>query len=145
MFSKLFSRKDEKTGQINAGESKFQASVPEASTAGQEIHNLAAQEFGLMFSFENGKSQTFTSLPILIGREDQNTLILQDPSVSSQHACVYFDERLQKVCIADLDSINGLFINDRPTRRNILQDDARIKIGNLTLTFRDTGYIHSGS
>ena len=138
-ITKLFGRKDDED------EGKSAPPAPQPPATEQGIQNLAGQEFGLMFTFENGKSQTFTTLPFLIGRGEQSALVLQDSSVSAQHAYVYYDERLQQVCISDLDSTNGLFINDQPTRKNILQDEARIRLGNVMLTFRDTGYIHSSS
>jgi pSer/pThr/pTyr-binding forkhead associated (FHA) protein len=143
-ITKLFGHKDDD----DEGKSASAASSPPAASspaAEQSVQNLAEQEFGLMFTFESGKSKTFTTLPFVIGRGEQSALVLQDPSISTQHAYVYYDERLQKVCISDLDSTNGLFINDQPTRRNILQDEARIRLGSVMLTFRDTGYIHSGS
>lgn len=136
-ITKLFGRKDE--------EDERKSAPTESPTTDQSVQNLTDQEFGLMFTIENGSSQTFTALPIVIGRGEQSTLVLQDPSVSAQHAYVYYDDRLQKVCISDLDSTNGLFINDQPTRKNLLLDEARIRLGNVMLTFRDTGYIHSGS
>jgi pSer/pThr/pTyr-binding forkhead associated (FHA) protein len=146
MFSKIFGRKDNTQERSGAQEAAPETSTPVLSTGPEQgIQNLTAQDFGLMFTIENGRSQTFITLPISIGRGEQNAFVIQDPSVSIQHAYVYYDERLQKVCISDLDSTNGLFINDRPTRRNILQDDARIQIGSVMLTFRDTGYIHSGT
>ena len=125
----------------DAGVRSGQESLPESSTLQQDANALAGQEFGLMFTFENGESRTFSSLPILIGRGEQSTLVLDDPSVSAKHAYVDYDGRLQSVCISDLDSTNGLYINDQPTRKNILQDDTRIRLGSVSLTFRDTGYI----
>ena len=136
-ITKLFGRKDEEDEKKNE--------LAPAPVTEHNVQNLADQEFGLMFTFENGSSQTFTTLPIVIGRSEQSALVLQDSSVSAQHAYVYYDNRLQKVCISDLDSTNGLFINDQPTRKNILLDEAAIRLGNVLLTFRDTGYIHSGS
>lgn len=139
-ITKLFGRKDDDENK----EQGAPAGSPPPATE-QSVQNLAEQGFGLMFTLENGQSQTFTTLPFVIGRGEQSVLILQDPSVSAQHAYVFYDDRLQKVCISDLDSTNGLFINDQPTRKNILQDEAKIRLGSVMLTFRDTGYIHSGS
>jgi hypothetical protein len=49
--------------------------------------------YGLKFIFPTGESKVFTELPISIGRGEQNDLILQDDTVSSTHARIYFDER----------------------------------------------------
>jgi pSer/pThr/pTyr-binding forkhead associated (FHA) protein len=139
-ITRLFGGKtdSEKDGKIEQTGSTGVNSAPE-----RVIQDLGGQEFGLMFTFENGQAKTYTTLPITIGRNDQNTIVLQDPTVSSQHAYVYFDQRLQRVCISDLGSKNGVYINEQPTRKNVLQDDVRIRLGNVGLTFRDTGYIPS--
>jgi pSer/pThr/pTyr-binding forkhead associated (FHA) protein len=84
----------------------------------------------------------FTSLPINIGRSAQNDLVINHGSVSAMHAQVFFDERLKDVCIKDRDSLNGLFIDQKPTRLNVLHDGAKISLGDAVIDFRDTGYIH---
>lgn len=115
-----------------------------AQTAQLSPPGVPGPEFGLTFSPEGGESKIFTRLPITIGRGAQNDLVLHDEAISVQHARVYYDVRLQQVCILDLDSLNGLWINEQATRRNVLLDDMKIRLGNITLTFRDTGYIHPG-
>jgi len=78
------------------------------------------------------------SLPSSLGRSQENTIEISDPTVSAQHAVVYFDQRAEAVCIEDLDSTNGIFIDGRPTKKSILDDGARLTIGGVSLTFRDT-------
>jgi pSer/pThr/pTyr-binding forkhead associated (FHA) protein len=68
-----------------------------------------------------------------------------DDSVSAAHARIYFDERVGSICIEDQHSLNGIFVNNLPTSKNILRDGDKIKIGNLELTFKDTGFIYQGS
>jgi len=99
--------------------------------------------FGLKFIFETGEERLFTSLPISIGRGEHNDLVLNQETVSSEHALVYFDERVQDICIMDQDSLNGLFIDGLPTHKNVLHDGVRIQLGEVVLAFRDTGYIHT--
>lgn len=99
------------------------------------------QVFGLQFGFRTGETRTFTKLPIWIGRAGENDLVLADGTVSARHARVFFDARLNQVCIEDKDSLNGVFINDQPTRKNILRDGDAIRLGQIELNFRDTGYI----
>jgi SARP family transcriptional regulator, regulator of embCAB operon len=105
---------------------------------------MSDETFGLKFIFPNGESQMFSKLPINIGREADNDLVLADESVSAQHARITYDELLNDICIQDLDSLNGVFIDDQPTRKNLLQDGVKITLGQVVLTFRDTGYIHGG-
>jgi pSer/pThr/pTyr-binding forkhead associated (FHA) protein len=101
------------------------------------------QAFGLKFIYETGEERMFTALPISIGRGEHNDLVLNQETVSSEHALVYFDERVQDICIVDQDSLNGLFIDGLPTRKNVLHDGVKIQLGEVVLAFRDTGYIHS--
>ena len=81
------------------------------------------------------------SLPTTIGRSQKNTIVLDDDSISDQHARIYFDGRIGAVCIEDLESRNGIFLDGRPTIKNVLEDGARITMGINTLTFQDTGYL----
>jgi pSer/pThr/pTyr-binding forkhead associated (FHA) protein len=103
-----------------------------------------AETFGLSLVDENGKVKKLEKLPVLIGRDRQNEIVFMDSSVSARHARIYYDE-IVGVCIEDLGSLNGLYLNGQPTRKNVLQDGVKITIGNITLTFQDTGYIHPGS
>ena len=79
------------------------------------------------------------SLPSSLGRSQENTIEISDPTVSAQHAVVYFDRRVEAVCIEDLNSTNGIFIDGRPTKKSVLNDGARLTIGDVSLTYRDTG------
>jgi hypothetical protein len=97
-------------------------------------------EFGLQLVLDD--DQVFhLDLPTTIGRSRENSIVISDDSVSIQHARIYFDVRLAAVCIEDLNSTNGIFIDGRPTRVNVLEDGARLSIGSVSLTFRDTGYL----
>jgi pSer/pThr/pTyr-binding forkhead associated (FHA) protein len=69
--------------------------------------------------------------------------VLDHESVSSTHAIVYFDEQAQDVCLLDQDSLNGVFIDNLPTHKNVLYDGVKITLGKVNVTFRDTGYIHT--
>jgi pSer/pThr/pTyr-binding forkhead associated (FHA) protein len=140
-FSRRSGKKDEQKEQ---GDKEPSAEV-EAAARGATMEASSEQVFGLKFIFESGESKTFTSLPISIGRSEQNQIVLGDKSVSATHARVYYDDRVRGICIVDTDSLNGLYINDQPTSRNTLQDGVKIRLGNVHLVFRDTGYIHPGS
>lgn len=130
---KLFGRKPE------------QASTAEKGSPDPEINPgvIGGNEvFGLQFIMDSGEAKTFTALPLKIGRGEQNDISLNDETVSTDHAQVYYDEQVRDICILDLDSLNGLFIGDQPTRKNILYDGVKIRLGRVQMTFRDTGYIH---
>jgi pSer/pThr/pTyr-binding forkhead associated (FHA) protein len=142
-IAKLFGRKDDQASETEGGTSDQVPSLANTGKSPQGVHGASDQGFGLQFQFASGESKTFTSLPISIGRSKQNDIILSDETVSAVHARVYYDEQVKDVCILDNDSLNGLFIDDQPTRKNVLHDGVRIRIGSVELTFRDTGYLHS--
>jgi pSer/pThr/pTyr-binding forkhead associated (FHA) protein len=133
-MGKLFGRKPRSAPESGASPQDQEKEVPQPE---------ASPTFGLKFILETGETHTFTSLPIAIGRSEDNALVLKDETVSAIHAWVKYDEAARSVCILDHDSLNGLYVNDQPTRKNILYDGALIRLGNARLTFRDTGYIHS--
>lgn len=74
-------------------------------------------------------------LPVAIGRDLRNPIVLEDESVSAYQARIYEDEDLQAVCVEDLGSKNGMLVNEQPTRKNILKDGFRIRFGASTCVF----------
>lgn len=135
-LGKLFGRKPEEP----SGD-KSQTNKQSGDSARRAVNN---SDFGLKLILENGESRTFAALPISIGRAEQNDLILADDTVSANHALIYYDENVKDICIVDLDSLNGVRVDDQLTRKNILRDGVRIGLGKSNLIFRDTGYIHPG-
>jgi len=135
-ISRLFGKKDE------SDESGKE--TPESTEKDLPGQNAETSEpFGLKFILPAGGVYHFSALPITIGRSPENDLVIDDDTVSAAHVLVYFDEKVHDVCILDRDSLNGLFIDGLPTRRNILHDGVQITLGEATLHFRDTGYIHN--
>jgi pSer/pThr/pTyr-binding forkhead associated (FHA) protein len=108
----------------------------------ETVNDVSGEQYGLKFILESGEYKIFTSLPITLGRAEQNDIVLSDDTVSAMHAQVYYDQQIKDICIVDLDSLNGLYIDGQPTRKNILYDGVKIGLGKVALTFRDTGYIH---
>ncbi len=105
--------------------------------------NQAAQTFGIQFVFDTGETRVFETLPISIGRGDDNDLILDDETISNSHASVFYDKLAGAICIADYGSLNGIFVDDLPTTKNVLYDGSRIRLGKVQLVFRDMGYLNS--
>lgn len=99
-------------------------------------------EYGLQLIGDADQVFPLDKLPVIIGRAKDNDVILSDTSVSNMHARICFDERLEAICIEDLDSLNGIYLHGRPTSKNVLDDGTKITLGNVTLTFRNMGYIH---
>lgn len=153
LFKNLFGHKSEPDSDSEDPSQEQESLSPSAEDVARPAQPQVAQtvelspeeDYGLKFVYDSGESsKVFTSLPIGIGRSEENDLVLNDDTVSANHARIYYDEQVKDVCIVDVDSLNGLFIDDQPTRRNVLFDGVKIRLGNVSITFRDTGYIHSG-
>jgi pSer/pThr/pTyr-binding forkhead associated (FHA) protein len=73
-----------------------------------------------------------------IGRLPDNTIIIDNPAVSSHHACVFREG--DDFFVEDLRSKNGTFVNDtRVAARCALKDGDAIRVGTHTLVFDRAG------
>jgi hypothetical protein len=72
--------------------------------------------------------------PWRIGRGDDNELILNDNSVSRYHAEIVRG-RDNVFTIRDLDSLNGVFVNDKKIQTAVLSEGGRIDVGDVGFTF----------
>lgn len=71
--------------------------------------------------------------PITLGRGKDNDIILLDGVVSRHHARVYFDGT--DVIIEDLNSANGIVVNDNRVFLRALQDKDVIQVGKTKIYF----------
>lgn len=79
------------------------------------------------------RTTTFGHGEVTLGRAVDNTLRLNDITVSSRHAKIaWFHE---PPYIQDLGSTNGTYVNDRRIGRVTLNDGDRIKIGSAIIAF----------
>lgn len=74
-----------------------------------------------------------TEAPVLIGRETAASLCIADPSVSRRHSQI--EKEGEQFVIADLESLNGTFINDVPVKRRPLAHGDRVRIGDSQFLF----------
>lgn len=83
-----------------------------------------------------GKSTTLsTTARTTLGRDGTRCeLILEDPAVSAEHACVQWENG--RFVLYDMASRNGTFVNDARVQRQALLDGDSIRIGNTTLVFK---------
>jgi pSer/pThr/pTyr-binding forkhead associated (FHA) protein len=72
-------------------------------------------------------------LMLTIGRLPDNDVVIDNPAVSSHHACLFRDGN--DWVIEDLDSKNGTFVNGKRVARHVLQHGAVLLIGKHTLVF----------
>ncbi len=87
------------------------------------------------YIFANGGAAT-------IGRHQDNTVVLRDPSLSRFHARI--DYKKGKFFIQDLSSSNGVIVNDAKVRRREIHDFDRLTLGQTVLLFR-TGNSAAGT
>ncbi|MGH8583864.1 MAG: FHA domain-containing protein [Gammaproteobacteria bacterium] len=81
-------------------------------------------------------------LPWRIGRGKDNDTVIADSSVSRYHAEVWRTPE-GHFAIKDLDSLNGLFVNNRKVHSAILTEGAEIDIGDIRFTFSIDGRLQT--
>jgi pSer/pThr/pTyr-binding forkhead associated (FHA) protein len=77
---------------------------------------------------------------VVVGRDDGCDLVLHDPDVSREHVAITHDDTGARV--VDLDSKNGMRVNDRATTDRPLRHGDQIHIGASLLTFEDPAEAH---
>jgi pSer/pThr/pTyr-binding forkhead associated (FHA) protein len=68
---------------------------------------------------------------LTIGRTTYNDLILNDPKVSRSHAEIYFEDG--HYVIEDLNSTNGVYVDDKLIQKIALKSGSRITLGDSRL------------
>lgn len=81
----------------------------------------------------DGPSVALGPDPIVIGRDPQNDLVLDDRRVSRKHAEIRL--RLGRYTLYDLQSTNGTYVNGRRVAEKVLEDGDTISVGGLELMF----------
>ena len=89
-----------------------------------------------------GKRYPLLDETIVLGRGESSQIRLQDNSVSRAHCKI--EPTKEGVYIVDTKSLNGTFVNDKPTRgAHLLQDGDYIRVGNGIFRFLTGGNIES--
>src|SRR5688572_23614041 len=70
---------------------------------------------------------------VTIGRAAQNDIVLDDPSVSGEHARITYDGIAFE--ITDLGSKSGVRVNTKPATQMEIRDGDRIRLGNSIFIF----------
>lgn len=68
-----------------------------------------------------------------LGRRPYNDVVLANLAVSGRHACL--TQQDQQVTIEDLDSTNGTYVNGKAIKKQILQENDTIEIGEFKIIF----------
>jgi pSer/pThr/pTyr-binding forkhead associated (FHA) protein len=74
---------------------------------------------------------------VTIGRLPDNMVIIDNPAVSSHHACVYSDG--DQFIVEDLQSTNGTFVNEKRVTRHTLRDGDVVLVGKHQIVFDAMG------
>ena len=82
---------------------------------------------------ERGQTYERLPIPVSIGREEENTIRLNDERVSRFHAKIQEDGG--RTILTDLDSTNGIRVNGRPVQMRVLKPGDQIAIGRCLLLF----------
>lgn len=73
---------------------------------------------------------------VRIGRSDQNDIVFRNDSVSIHHAELFL-QRNGEFSIVDLNSTNGVFVNDAKVAQAVLNNKDVVEIGEVRLRFID--------
>lgn len=87
----------------------------------------------LIEGLERGRTFSDLPTPVSIGREDENTIRLNDERVSRFHAKIQEDGG--RVILTDLDSTNGTRVNGHPVQMRVLQVGDHLSIGRCLLVY----------
>lgn len=131
IYSRLQSRRPTVSRSATAN---FSAPATTDSTAATSASAPASNVF-LLQQGANGERFEITHTPYRIGRAtERNEVTLKHPSISRRHAQITL--RKDGVYeIMDMESLNGLFVNDRKVKSSPLADGDIIDIGDLTFRF----------
>ncbi|MEM6497813.1 MAG: FHA domain-containing protein, partial [Pseudomonadota bacterium] len=106
-----------------------------------EALTTAAEGTGLTYGFldlQDGdgppRREPITSTSFRIGRSDTNDLVLENSTVSNDHAVVTVDQN-NAFEIRDIHSANGTHVNGHRTGRAFLNDGDIIEIGRVRMKF----------
>jgi pSer/pThr/pTyr-binding forkhead associated (FHA) protein len=72
--------------------------------------------------------------PWRIGRDPDNELVINDNSVSRHHAEIIHG-RANSFLIRDLDSLNGIFVNDKRVQIATLAENDEVDVGDVRFRF----------
>lgn len=94
---------------------------------------MASITLQVVDGFEKGKIYSQLPTPVSIGREEDNTIQLNDERVSRFHLKIQEDGG--RFILMDLDSTNGTRVNGHPVSMRVLQVGDQVGIGRSLLVF----------
>lgn len=94
--------------------------------------------FKLILKFQDAviKEYTFDKTPVSMGRRDDNDIVIDNMAVSGHHAVIESEEPNYYV-LADLESLNGTFLNQKKVDREKIFDGDSFIVGKHLIEFQD--------
>ncbi|MEM9192979.1 MAG: GGDEF domain-containing protein [Myxococcota bacterium] len=99
--------------------------VPEGQDCLVVIYSSDARQFG--------KRHVLGDEPVFLGRGSENTMVLENDSVSRRHCRI--EKRGRSYYLVDLDSTNGSYVNDELCSEIQLRRGDQLKVGDTILKF----------
>ena len=106
--------------------------VPDALAPGPEVVSSVPRLVCVSTSYA-GKSFALTRPELIIGRVEDNDIVIEHRSVSRNHAKILFDGRTHK--IIDLQSANGILVNGEEYAMTDLRKGDLIELGHVRFRF----------
>jgi len=92
----------------------------------------------IMLAPHRGELYAIKQSGLTLGRAAENDIVLDDERCSRQHARLVIEPGIgnPQVYIQDMNSANGLFVNQKRIKRQLLQDEDHITLGQTTFVFK---------
>ena len=87
----------------------------------------------VLTGLQKGSKFVIRENDIILGRDVNSTIFLNDMTVSRKHALIYFEKGCH--IIKDLGSFNGVWVNNKNVSIKTLEDGDLIQLGNFLLEY----------
>ncbi|MFZ5468458.1 MAG: FHA domain-containing protein [Myxococcota bacterium] len=128
-------------GEAAGGTDKMGLPVNVAATKMARPEDISQNALSLLFEFEELTVATLPPLQgvdeLIVGRQPDCDLVIDDGSVSKRHARLRWDEAAKRCTVQDLDSTNGTFLNASVMvrRESMLRDGDILSFGDAQYWF----------
>ncbi len=111
----------------------FRRKEEQSSAAAAEVKATAAFAYLVR---TDGSDERFSidMNPWRIGRSKNNEMALHDESISRQHAEIHRDAE-GRVVLTDLDSLNGVYVNDKKVKSSVLLEGDMVDLGDVSFKY----------
>lgn len=99
-----------------------------------ELGLYAGNKGAVLVHLETGDRHPLSGNRLTIGRQQDNDVVINDPSVSRRHAVL--ERHGPTYIITDLNSTNGTQVNQSPVEKAVLEDEDRVTLGKTDFIFR---------